>query len=72
MSIAILISTEEEQKLFSFDDEGIHTIQQHIQQYIGVDVDRILSFDLACSDKVTGDDAAELYDMLDNLQDSTW
>lgn len=46
MSIAILISTEEEQKPFSFD--------------------------LACSDKVTGDDAADLYDMLDNLQDSTW
>lgn len=70
MSIAILISTEEEQRLWSFDDEGIHTIQKHIQQYVG-DV-RILSFDLACSDKVTGDDAAELYDMLDNLQDSTW
>lgn len=46
MSVAILISTEEEQKLFSFD--------------------------LACSDKVTGDGGAELYDMLDNLQDSTW
>lgn len=70
MSVAILISTEEEQKLFSFDDEGIHTIQKHIQQY--VDDARILSFDLACSDKVTGDDAADLYDMLDNLQDSTW
>ncbi|WCZ66431.1 hypothetical protein [Yersinia phage MHG19] len=69
MSVAILISTEE-QKLFSFDDEGIHTIQQCIKQYVG-DA-RILSFDLACSDKVTGDDAADLYEMLDELQDSTW
>ena len=70
MSVAILISTEEEQKLFSFDDEYLYIIKRRIQEYVGEN--RILGFDTAYSDEVSEEYASDLYDMLDELQDSTW